>query len=381
MDHNEARSETAFIIIPRHADGNENLFIVVKDKNDPEKIFQNKKKWPGGGEEEGDLSLGWAAVREAKEETGLDIFPPTEKILEVHKPSVWDGRDVAARSMHRDVFFKSQPPIDISFFVSGDRSAAPDSLVIGAEIEEAAWQSHNAILESIRQGQFFPNHAAAFIWKTVREQFLKTRDSILLAPIVWRKNLCSWHIDGAALILCFYEQCRICRYTKAPIHQKVDAHESEQGVPQNELLAGAVRFIITQSDAFFDYVYLEPIRGTQATYRLPAAIIEEGKKAEAEDVLRIKAHAYDWGLVEYAGLFKKNNSYFIIARSNEDRILGLERFCINKHPPLIFLEDDREWRELCESITDNNNNKKRERKIEINHEWWVQKNPKTTSSL
>lgn len=374
----KACSETAFVIIPSiYTTGEIENFVVVKDRDDPEKIFENKKKWPGGGREVEDFSLEAAGIREVKEETGLDIFPPTEKILEVHKPSVWDGEN-PARSMHRDVFFKSKPPMDISFFASGDENIIPNSLVMGTEIEEAAWQSHDAILESIRQRQFFPNHAAAFVWRAIRERFLKTRDVTLLAPIVRRKNLCSWHIDGTTLILCFYEQCSMCRrYIGVPIYQKIsqiDMHKPEpDGEAQDELLAGAVKFILIQSDAFFDYVYLEPIKGMQATYRLPAVIIEEDKKVKAEEIWRMKTCAYEWN-IERVCLLKKNNSYFFVARSNEDRIYGLERFCINKHPPLIFLEDDREWRELCESIT-----AYKGKKIEIQHEWWVQKNPKTNS--
>ena len=250
-------SETAFVILPRYRAGEE--YVVVKDRNTDGQVFQNKKKFPGGGKETGDCTLGHAAVRETKEETGLDIFPPTEKLLEVHKPSVWDGGADIIPSVHCDVFFESRPPIDVSFFMS-EKNNESLLLVPGVEIEIVEWQKEEEILESIKRREYFPNHAAAFFWRNVRERFLQTQDSSILHSITRRMNL-RWRVAESTLIFCFYSGCPLCQ--EAMSHKKNAARQDmlpDLFKPKDVLIiSGAVKFVIFLSDSFFDYVYLEPV--------------------------------------------------------------------------------------------------------------------------
>lgn len=371
MEDRSPESETAFVIVPH--DSAKNQFVIVQDKNESGDVFENKEKWPGGRREINDPTLAYTAVREALEEAGLDIFPPTEELLEVHKPSVWDGGENTIPSVHRDIFFESQPPIDNSFFVSGDRSAHPNYLVPGSEIEKVIWMSNEKILEDIRRRKFFPNHAAAFFWRSIRERYLKTRDPTLLYPITRRKNL-HWRVRDGVLVFCFYNGCPLCRQYEKNISQRI--FDDAPREIKEEQISGLVKFLIIRQDKFFDYIYLLPVYGTNATFQLFFKTVK-GEALPANEVADKVAREYGWN-VEFLESRKVYDHFLILLQLKSGSKLLSEllsdEFCINKHPPLIFLEDDREWREICEAITDFN--KKREKKIYIHHSWWIQKNPK-----
>jgi len=308
---------SVFVIIPETEEKQRFCWVIDKDdhREKKETSFRNLKKMPGGRVEESE-TLEEAAKTEVAEEVGLRV-KILEQIVTIHKPSYFNP-DRA----HHDIFYASSVPL----------SGA--CLKFGEEIFDGGWDRQSKIFNEIKEGKFFSNHAAAFLWHFLREKYAVTKDNSLLTPILRlkRNGLVSWSVEYGKLILCCNPRCGKCvRETNNPDEFK------------ELLIGGRVKFVLFYQDHFEDKVFLEPT-GKQTYYKIPNYFF--GEEATSEEIID-KIKELSGQEIENLGLYQNNGAVLAVFRCKSREISGLDSICLNRHPDFFMQRE--EWKDIIEA--------------------------------
>lgn len=349
------------------------------------KEWNNLLKFPGGGAKAQETPEEAAKV-EIDEETKLRIAICSLRVIfSVHKPSGGGGASVGKEgtvsyssfvlmppnvrkthrcvvrdrkelreerkimtASHHDIWFMSDPP-DSDHPLDGDGLPV---LTPGDEIEYLAWSKENDIQFRINNGEFFPNHAAAFLWEQVREEYLKTKNESIIRPFLGRRNLISWSVnDEGILILCYDPRCQVCHRGK----KESDADHTDHTI------GGTVRLVPLDIS---EWRVLLRHDGVNA-YALPSVTVE---RMEAEKILDIFAQEHECQLHLLGTLPFKSGVVLAAAAEYKGSPSCLVGFELNSPPPHIYFPNEEDGGVIWKMVERYNDETTRER-IWIHHEW------------
>lgn len=330
-------SFSTFVVIPETAE--RKRFCWIMDREDDTKKdgmwLKNSKKAPGGGVEPQE-TLEEAAKTEVVQEVGLRVII-SEQILAIHKPSFRNP----SRS-HHNVFYASSPPLNGA------------DLRFGEEILNGGWLKQEEIISEIKEGKFFPNHASAFLWYFMREEYTTSGEKSLLTPIfrMKRNELVSWEVEYGKLILCCNTRCEEClKETKDTIER------------QKPTIAGKVKYVVFHQTYFDDHIFLEP--NTKWSYRLPQGFFKEG--TTIEEVEKTAKDTLSQNLT-YIGICPNGNGTLAVFRCENEKIAGFNQVCLNRYPD-FHLPSYEDWADILEAGKYYNSFMDPKKKMVINHTW------------
>ncbi|MBI2055977.1 MAG: NUDIX domain-containing protein [Candidatus Sungbacteria bacterium] len=299
----------------------EREILVIIDKG------SKKKKWPGGGVEGEDLDA--AAGIELLEETGLRGFRREAVLVETHKISQENANEI-----HKDIFFLSCP-------------IAKSEPTPGEDIAYAAWEPVSDVMRQVQKRGFVPNHASAFIWWLVRDEFLKTGNRNLLYHVLSDNNSLSIGIRQSTLILCFAHTCAECAegrksggmVTPAVFGQNYRFRTEEK----IDKIDGKIYFIIYSGNRFDDFVLFQPTR-TEGVFLLPRRILE--KPLGVEDVPHYAAKNFggEFTIIGCKKIGVVAHEHVVVLRLHSSlEGVHLTPVCVSKPPHLNFAMSPETW--------------------------------------
>lgn len=337
---------SAFVIVPE--DNQKERFVWVIDLPDAREKTP-KKKFPGGGVQTGETPE-MAAGKEVSEEVGLRIVDPSEnqRLTEIHKRSAFNGN-----IPHKDIFFESGCPLEGT------------ALEAGKEISETSWNSRKEILKKIENGEFYPNHAAAFLWLMIRDTYLSTPENKLLSPILNSRRHSSWSVKKGVLIICYNQTCKECARTITTIptaSSPVTPYRAEHKIHT------ALKYVFIDSDKFtYENSIFLASAGARWTYRLPS-----------------EQFPHYAAVMEKLNLLKRNNEFIysfplfealvvLCNYSSTHTAQEWKKISLNKNPD--FFMHAEEWQTVLHAINTYNTLPDR-KKIHPHYGWlyWNTKN-------
>lgn len=316
---------------PNFMDRHIAVIIDRKERKDTYAVVVVYKKFQGGGVK-GDETPEVAACHETKEEIGLRGINPTERILEVHKVSRADRS-----SIHRDIFFVSNP-------VKEMRPLKPEK---EEEIEYAGWEKTSWVYEQIRNGKFIPNHAYAFIWFMVREEFLLTRDTKLIQAMLSDRGLCSINIEKKKLVLCFVRNCPECR-NKPGIAALIKNGKNSDTTPKPPcvLVEGETYFVLLNSTYLDDYLLFRQ-GAREGSYYLPKHVFQ--KSVSKEDALGFACENFG-GAYELVAYQKMDRETTVVLRNISSPSAEFSLVPMNRAPNTLFSMPFKDWQHVLAAI-------------------------------
>lgn len=344
---------SAFVIIP---DDKKEKFVWVIDLPDTREKTP-KKKFPGGGVQTGETPE-MAAGKEVSEEVGLRIVDPStdRRLVEIHKRSLINGN-----IPHKDLFFEGGCPLEGT------------NIEAGKEISEAGWSSQKEIVQKIERGEFYPNHAAAFLWLMTRDiANLDAGEHTLLSSILDSRRS-SWRIHKKMLVICYDPLCNECARKIMPkpaisppeVRHVPDMSERIPVFSENTPCT-TLKYVSIFSDKFTseNSIFLAPT-GARWTYQLPREQFSHNLEIrERLDSLKCKS--------EFLFSFSLFDSYVAVCRPSSSTIVQeWEKISLDKNPN--FFMKAVEWQTVLRAV-DDYNKLSGTKKIYLHHGWLNWKN-------
>lgn len=363
MQNEERKTYSAFVIIPENKQ--ESRFVWVMDRPDAREPHP-KMKFPGGGVE-GRETPEMTSGKEALEEVGLRIVDPAHerRLLEIHKRSPLNGN-----IPHCDIFLESDMPVNGTI------------LKCGEEIIETDWASREEILAWIHEGKFYPNHAAAFLWRKIRNEYQHANNDALLKPIL-NNRLKSWSCKKNVLILCYDHMCQECEGNvmqktnvaaiprpKTTYPQQSVGHEINSPAANTEdspyMRCMVIKYLYFKSDKFADHIVLVP-SGQTWVYTLDEQKLEKNTSvAQAKKLVSVMDN------LERICTFSFQESLVVVLKGMPDRARDMKTVSLNKSPEFFMRGED--WEILLEAV-DRYNRTPGIKKIALHHDWRAWNNP------